>query len=68
MICDRLKPLLSENMVDCPPRYLTLIGSLYEIASYFGTPVGERSGVVHLWSTRCPHSRFAEISSNGRIE
>jgi len=55
-------------MVHWPPRVLTLNGSLYEIASHFGIPVGERGGVVHLWSNRCPHGRFAEISSSGRVK
>lgn len=68
LICDRLKPVFSECMVHWPPRVLTLNGSLYEIASYFGIPVGERGGVVHLWSNRGPLGRFAEISSSGRVK
>jgi hypothetical protein len=67
LICDRLKPVLSECMVDCRQRLLTLIGSPYEIAFSFGIPVGGRSGAIHLGSNRCPHSRFAEVSSSSRI-
>jgi hypothetical protein len=68
LICARIKALLSECVLHCPPRFLTLIGSLHEIASYFGNSVGERSGAVHLWRNRCPHDRFAEISSSGHIK
>jgi hypothetical protein len=65
-ICAGLKRPLSLCVVQCSPR--SLIGSFHEIASYFGNPVGGRSGAVHLRSHRHPQGRFAEIPPSGRVK